>query len=69
MVYSSDSSRVVRQTSLQSWEHQSLSECAVGIRWSRSFANAQATSSIAVAFVERHRGQVPLYKLNTISYD
>ena len=26
----------------------------------RSFADAQATSSMTVAFVERHRGQVPL---------
>ena len=33
----------------------------MGIRWSCSFANAQATSSIAVAFVERHRGRVPLF--------
>ena len=41
--------------------HQSLCECAVGIRWSCSFANAQATSSIAVAFVERHRRRVPLF--------
>ena len=41
--------------------HQSLCECAVGIRWSCSFANAQATSSIAVAFVERHRRLVPLF--------
>ena len=30
--------------------HQSLCECAVGIRWSSS-----------VAFVERHRGRVPLF--------
>ena len=43
--------------------HQSLCECAVGIRWSRSFANAQATSSVAVAFAERHEGRVPLLLL------
>ena len=32
-----------------------------GNRRLRSFANAQATSSMAVTFVERRRGQVPLY--------
>ena len=31
-----------------------------GNRWLRSFADAQATSSMTVAFVERRRGQVPL---------
>ena len=36
----------------------SSSEASYG--WLRSFADAQATSSMTVAFVERHRGQVPL---------
>ena len=45
---------------LKSPDSFSLIRAAASYGWLRSFANAQATSSMTVALGERRRGQVPL---------